>query len=116
MSQTDTRAFKLVVAYNGARFKGWQRGNGRTVQGTLEEALRTALNIDTEVIITGSGRTDAGVHAEGQVAGAWLPKTVDPDRLLADVNAILPSDVVVQSLLIAENHRFHARYHAIGRS
>lgn len=119
MVTTDTRTFKLVLAYNGARFKGWQRGNGRTVQSTLEETILQYLGQSgsaptAEIVVNGSGRTDAGVHAEGQVASLVLPDWVEPERLFAEVNLLLPSDCTIRSIEQAD-HRFHARYAATAK-
>ena len=123
VNQTKTRTLKLTVAYDGARFKGWQRGNGRTVQSTLEEALglsvgrasRGAVRTPIGVTADGAGRTDAGVHAEGQVASTRLPSTVEPDLLLEAVSRLLPHDVTVRSVEPSHD-RFHARYHATAKT
>lgn len=113
------QTLKLTIAYNGARFKGWQKGNGRTVQSTLIEIIGKALPeaslgavpADLAVRLDGAGRTDAGVHAEGQVASAVVPASVDPKRLFETVNRHLPADLALVSLEAAEE-RFHARYRA----
>lgn len=113
------QTLKLTVAYNGARFKGWQKGNGRTVQSTLMEIIGKALPEAAhgeipdgfELRLDGAGRTDAGVHAEGQVASAVVPAAVDPQRLFETVNQHLPMDLAVVSIETAEE-RFHARYRA----
>lgn len=113
------QTLKLTVAYNGTRFKGWQKGNGRTVQSTLIEIIGKALPEASsgelpaghEVRLDGAGRTDAGVHAEGQVASAVLPASVNPQRLFEVVNQHLPADLALVSLEPAED-RFHARYRA----
>lgn len=91
------RWLKLTVAYDGTEFSGWQRQPGqRTVQGTLESAWR---GITGEVVrTTASGRTDAGVHALGQVVGLATETRLDSDTLLRALNANLPSDVVVGSV------------------
>jgi len=121
------RWVKLIVAYDGTRFKGWQRGNGRNVQGVLEEALVVALPRASggavqpgsctceDLHLVGAGRTDAGVHAEGQVASAIIPVTVSLDSLLIQVNRELPSDVAIRAIEAAPE-RFHARYHATSRT
>lgn len=122
----DTRSWKtlkLTVAYDGTRFKGWQRGNGRTVQGVLEEALTRSLGTasggavtaPTEVPVVGAGRTDAGVHAEAQVASLRVPPSVSPVLLLGAVNARLPEDVSVTAVAEAPE-RFHARYLATSKT
>lgn len=119
MEISTGKTIKIVVAYDGSRFKGWQRGNGRTVQGVLEEALtqslgaasRGAVRSPAEITAVGAGRTDAGVHAEGQVASALVPASVELDLLLRAVNERLPSDASVLSVSPAAD-RFHARYNA----
>lgn len=121
--QESFKTLRLVVAYDGTRFKGWQRGNGRTVQGVLEEAIgaslgtasRGAVRDAAPVEIVGAGRTDAGVHAEGQVASVRVPPPVDPGLLLGAVYARLPPDVSVLSAEPAAE-RFHARYLAIAKT
>lgn len=113
---------RLLIAYNGARFRGWQRGNGRTVQATLEEALQAALaevgrksRDEADPTIAGAGRTDAGAHAEGQVASVVVPADVDPGVLLESLNRALPPDVAVLSADRADD-RFHARHRATGKT
>ena len=123
MDKTGTKTFKLVIAYNGTNFKGWQRGNGRTVQSTLEEALKQslesasdgAIKTPLDVRTDGAGRTDAGVHAEGQVASVVLPRSVAPKLLLEAVNHYLPSDLAVRSVDVADP-RFHARFRAVAKT
>lgn len=117
------QTLKLTLAYHGARFKGWQRGNGRTVQSSLSEIIRKALphasggavTADAEVRINGAGRTDAGVHAEGQVASVALSKEVDSKLLFEAVNRHLPQDLALLSVEAVEE-RFHARYRAKAKS
>lgn len=123
MREESNRTIKLVVAYDGTKFKGWQRGPGRTVQGVLEDALsaafgaasRGAVAAPLPVQVVGAGRTDAGVHAEGQVASLSVPASVDPVLLLAAVNERLPPDLSVLSAAPAEA-RFHARYRAVAKT
>ncbi len=106
---------KLTIEYAGTRYSGWQiQRNARTVQGEIERAVREATGTD-DFELYGSGRTDAGVHALGQVAHLDLPSTLPPDTLRRRINDALPNDIV---LLAAEpvRHRFHARHHAIARS
>jgi len=104
------RVLKLVLAYDGSAYVGWQRQtNGQSIQGLIEEALS---RIDGRpVVVAGAGRTDAGVHALGQVASARVATTLDQSRLKRALNAILPPDVRVVSLEdVAE--QFHARFSA----
>jgi tRNA pseudouridine38-40 synthase len=105
------RCFSLVLAYDGACFSGWQRQDAqRTVQGELEEVL--ARIEGRAVSVVGAGRTDAGVHAAGQVASVRLTNAITPDDLLRALNALLPSDVRVRAVEerpIAFNARIYAR-------
>ena len=86
--------YVLKVAYDGTDFAGWQtQKNARSVQETLENAVREALGISLH--ITGSGRTDAGVHAAGQVCHFSCETTVPPEKMPDCLNRFLPSDVRV---------------------
>ena len=88
--------FKITVAYDGTDFVGWQRqASGISVQGLLEEALRELDG--REVAVMGAGRTDAGVHALGQVAGFSLERAIAPDALVRAMNVRLPASVRVIS-------------------
>lgn len=89
---------RLVLEYDGTEFAGWQRQaqGERTVQGVLGDALRRVCGAEAQV--EGAGRTDAGVHALGQVAGARVETRLAPDELLRALNAVLPRDVAVRSL------------------
>ena len=85
---------KLTVSYDGTDFSGWQRQkNGESVQGVLESAVGKITGEKTTV--TGSGRTDAGVHAEGQVASFSTLSTVPPEKFAAALNTVLPPSVKV---------------------
>ncbi len=106
--------YRLTIEYAGTRYSGWQiQQNARTVQGELERALREAVP-HGRVETYGSGRTDAGVHALGQVAHVDLSATLPPATLVARVNDALPHDI---NILDAErvSPRFHARHSAIAR-
>src|SRR6202007_1475641 len=79
------RNLKLTIAYDGTDFHGWQvQPQLRTVQGELQQALQKLFN--HEVKVTGSGRTDAGVHAHGQVANVETSRNMDTDAVLRGVN------------------------------
>lgn len=102
--------FKLIVAYDGTNYGGWQvQLNASTVQSVLQNALSTALR--TPTLATGSGRTDAGVHARGQVAHFETETPVDIYRLEASLNGLLPQDIRVLAIEEAPD-TFHARYSA----
>jgi tRNA pseudouridine38-40 synthase len=108
------RNFKLVLAYDGAGFMGWQIQPGvRTVQETLESSLEKIF--DHPVRIIASGRTDTGVHALGQVANFHAESSIPTDGLLRGLNAVLPGDVSVISVTDA-SPEFHARYMARSKS
>jgi tRNA pseudouridine38-40 synthase len=104
------RTLKLTVSYDGTDFYGWQRQAAeRTVQAVLEAALAPIEG--RPVVVTGAGRTDAGVHADGQVASLSLTATIGPLELQRALNATLPPDVRVCE--IAEAHAdFNARFDA----
>lgn len=88
------RTFKLVIAYDGTDFFGWQRqGARRTVQGELEAALERATGHRARTLA--SSRTDAGVHALGQWVGVRVPTRLSPEVLRRALNALLPPDVAV---------------------
>ena len=108
------RTIRLIVAYDGAGFAGWQRQDGlRTVQVDLEQVMSAIEG--TPVHVAGAGRTDAGVHAAAQVASVRLTASITPHRLLRACNATLQPDVRV---LAADEvfDRFHARLHARGKT
>ena len=105
--------YRLDIEYLGTDWYGWQIQPAHpTVQGAVETALETALR--TPVSIVGSGRTDTGVHASGQVAHLVLDTPADPFRLLASVNGLLPSSIAVTSIREVRPG-FHARYDAFSR-
>ena len=102
--------FKLLIQYDGTDFHGWQtQGELRTVQGEFTRAL--SLIDRRDVVIHGSGRTDAGVHAEGQVANVNLEREITPEKLRAAINGNVGSDVRVMEAQIVSDD-FHARYSA----
>lgn len=102
--------FRLLLQYDGTDFHGWQiQAELRTVQGELTRAL--SLLDNREVVVHGSGRTDAGVHAEGQVANIQLRRQMTAEKLRAAIGGNLPSDVRVLHVSAATDD-FHARYSA----
>jgi tRNA pseudouridine38-40 synthase len=106
--------YHITIEYDGRPFVGWQRqDNGPSVQGALEDAIEKLSAL--RVTVTGAGRTDAGVHAKGQVAHFDLKKEFAPDKLRDALNHFLrPQPVVVlDAAMAAEN--FHARFSATKR-
>ena len=105
--------FKLTLQYDGTDYIGWQRqAEGVSIQGLLEDALRP---IEGEhVTVHGAGRTDAGVHATGQVASFRLTAALDSVTLARALNAVLPPDVRVMSAAVVPDD-FHARFSATGK-
>ena len=101
------RNLKLTIAYDGTNFHGWQiQPELRTIQGELQAAFCKLFN--HEVNITGSGRTDAGVHAHGQVANVETVRTMDTDAVLRGANALLPVEIRILSVEEV-SLEFHAR-------
>jgi tRNA pseudouridine38-40 synthase len=106
--------FKLLIQYDGTDFHGWQMQEGqRTVQGELMRVL--SLLDDRGVTVHGSGRTDAGVHAEGQVASVQLQREITPQKLRNAINGNLARDVRVVFAEVAPEN-FHARYSAVTKT
>jgi tRNA pseudouridine38-40 synthase len=108
------RNLKLILEYDGTEFSGWQvQPEARTVQGVLEDAL--ADLVGEPVRVTGAGRTDAGVHALGQVASVTTSNALPVEKVERALNARLPRDVrIVQAVDVPES--FHARFDAVSRS
>lgn len=101
---------KLIVEYDGTNYCGWQRQkNGIAVQQVIEETLCKLT--DESITITGAGRTDAGVHAVGQVAHFDTNSTIPPDKFSYALNSILPPDIRI-SKSEAVSDEFHARFGA----
>jgi tRNA pseudouridine38-40 synthase len=101
--------FRLVLEYDGTQFAGWQAQQAegaRTIQGALEAAILQLCGAKAAVV--GASRTDAGVHAEGQVASVRLDTQLGPPALLRALNALLPEDVAVREVGFASED-FHAR-------
>lgn len=111
----DGRVVRLLLAYDGTGFRGWarQRGDGvRTVEEVLAEALGRVLGDEPRLAV--AGRTDAGVHARGQVASFEAPAGVEPERVRRAVNGMLGPEIVVRDASFARRG-FHARHSATAR-
>ena len=107
--------YKIIVSYDGTRYNGWQKQKNveSTIQGKLE-ALLTRL-AGKEVTVQGSGRTDAGVHALGQVANFRMDTELSEGELFQAMNQYLPEDIAVLELKMASD-RFHSRLSAVGKT
>ena len=105
--------FKLTIEYDGSRFHGWQR---QANEPTIQETIETAINRITgnPAGLTASGRTDAGVHAIGQIANFRSDTPIPPESLGRALNSILPEAIVIRDCSIA-NDLFHSRYDALSK-
>ena len=105
------RNLRLDLCYDGTRYRGWQRlpGKADTIQGKIETALSRIL--EEEIEISGSGRTDAGVHARGQVANFHCESNMEASKILAELRRYLPEDIGIESCKEVSD-RFHARLNA----
>lgn len=108
------RTYKLTIAYDGSRFRGWQRqpDTDLTIQGILEKNISELAGYPVE--IQGSGRTDGGVHAAGQTASFSLSGKVDEKEFQEKLNQRLPEDIRILQMELVKNS-FHARYSAKGK-
>ena len=107
--------FKSIIQYDGTKYNGWQiqRNGGVTIQGKISDVL-TQMG-GNQVDVVGSGRTDAGVHALGQVANFLLPEKFSTPYILNYLNRYLPEDIAVVSVEKADE-RFHARFSCEGKT
>jgi tRNA pseudouridine38-40 synthase len=110
----DVRNIALVIEYNGARFAGWQVQPGqRTVQQSITDAIAAVTGEAVKLI--GSGRTDSGVHAEGQVANFKTQSSIKTSRFPAAINSHLAADAaVIEARDVPPD--FHARHDAVGKT
>ncbi|KNF08159.1 tRNA pseudouridine synthase A [Gottschalkia purinilytica] len=108
------RNIKLMIKYDGTRYKGWQRQDNTdmTIQGKIEGVLSRIIKEEIEII--GSGRTDAGVHAIGQVANFKTNSTIHLSEIKKLLTTYLPDDIVVTNVEEVQE-RFHSRYNAISK-
>lgn len=108
------RNIRLTIEYDGTNYLGWQRQpQGSSIQGTIEEALQKVTGERASLI--GSGRTDAGVHALGQVANFFTSTTLSPTRLQMALNSLLPEDIVIAKAEEAAMD-FHAQFSAVSKT
>lgn len=104
--------YRFLIQYEGTRYSGWQKlgGKEQTIQGKLENILEKMTGEPVAVI--GSGRTDAGVHAKGQVANAHFATNLSENDILRYINEYLPEDIAVLEVTRVSDE-FHSRYHAV---
>ena len=109
------RNFKLLLSYDGSRYRGWQRlkDSDLTIQGKLEQVLSRMVNAPVEVI--GSGRTDAGAHARGQVANFHCETLFSCEEIRDYLRQYLPEDIGIISVTEVEE-RFHSRFCALEKT
>lgn len=107
--------YKLTISYDGTRYNGWQRqGNTEnTIQGKLNEIIGKYLEEDVD--LAGSGRTDKGVHAKGQVASFKCSKLLEMENFLQNINSYLPLDIRILDVSRVPE-RFHARLSAVSKT
>ncbi len=107
--------YKITIQYDGTRYKGWQvqKSTDMTIQGKIQNILEEMTGQPVEVI--GSGRTDAGVHALGQVANFHVPEHFSTNEILNYLNHYLPMDIAVLDIEEVDE-RFHARFNAIEKT
>lgn len=108
------RTYKLTISYDGTRYQGWQRQ--ATTDNTIQHILEWSIGklVGYRVRVDGSGRTDAGVHARGQVASVQLSKLYDVEELKDSINRYLPEDIRIMKVELMKNG-FHARKSAKGK-
>lgn len=110
--RSETANYRFLIQYEGSRYSGWQKlgGKEQTIQGKLEAVLERLTGEPVAVI--GSGRTDAGVHAKGQVANAHFATQLSEKEILQYLNTYLPEDIAVLEVTRVSDD-FHSRYHAV---
>lgn len=105
------RNYKITIAYDGTKYQGWQKqkNTDNTIQGILEQAISDFIGY--QVTIDGSGRTDGGVHAYGQVANVKISGKVAEETFREELNERLPDDIRIRKVELVKNG-FHSRYSA----
>jgi tRNA pseudouridine38-40 synthase len=107
--------YKLLIEYEGTRYHGWQQNAGvKTIQGEIIKVCESIFNTQ-RIELYGAGRTDAGVHALGQVAHLDLPTQMPTEKITARINELLPYDIHILNTEKCSD-RFHARHQAVARS
>ncbi len=105
--------YLLAIEYDGSRYSGWQRqGNtDNTIEQKISNCLKAMCNTDEDIELHGSGRTDAGVHARGQMANVKLDTNLEPEDIKAYLNRYLPDDIKINDIKLVDD-RFHSRLSA----
>jgi tRNA pseudouridine38-40 synthase len=104
----EPKNIRLILEYDGTRYHGWQRQKTDiTVQGVLEDSIRTMVG--EPVVLVGSGRTDAGVHALKQVCNFMTRSEIDPDSMRRGLNSLVPDDIFIKHMEYVPLD-FHSRY------
>ncbi len=104
---------KLTIEYDGTDFNGWQiQPNQRTIQDEIQKAVKIMCRQDIKIY--GAGRTDAGVHAKGQVANFHISSHISCNRFAPALNSILPKDIVIKKSIEVDKG-FHSRYSAVAK-
>ena len=110
----NMHTYKLSIAYDGTNYHGWQiQPNGVSIQEVIQQAMHVILR--NEITIIASGRTDAGVHARGQVAHFRVNDPIDVYRLMGSLNAMLPADIRINNI-VEVSPNFHAQYSPKGKT
>lgn len=113
MDNNPLRNFRLLIAYDGTEFNGWQRQkDSRTIQGDIETCLKR-MGLE-DISLHGAGRTDAGVHAEGMVAHFKTAGSISPEDFHRSLNSLLPDSIRIIEVSSAREN-FHARFSAKGK-
>lgn len=114
MKRDKMRNIKMTIEYDGGRYHGWQKlgDSDKTIQGKIENVLSEMTKTNVEIV--GSGRTDAGTHAKGQVASFKTTSNSDLIAMRNHLNTYLPRDIIVKKLEEVPE-RFHARYNVSGK-
>ncbi len=111
--ETNERNFRITIEYDGTAYHGWQRQKDRrSIQGEIEKALEKLTS--QKVTLIGSGRTDAGVHALGQIANYRCRTRMSARAFEKGLNSLLPEDIVIRACREVDES-FHARYDAVGK-
>lgn len=107
------RNIKLIIEYDGTNYSGWQKQpNQKTIQETIEDSIKKITKEDIDIF--GSGRTDRGVHARGQVANFFTSARIPGEKFKDAINSVLPDDIVISHSEEVDGE-FHSRYSAKGK-